>query len=214
VASHSDEVTLLVVEDDVELCHSIAVAAQTWTVPFARGGKPWRFSRIIQATSLNEGLRGLELRPDVMVLDIRLEKASGMGLATIATRMTPAPLILVASGEASAAEAFALAQTGVRGYLAKPFDLVELRLAIEAVANAPPNLAQLAPGQVGAHPIHAVQDTLKRAMLLEALTRTRGNYVRVAELLGVTRQAVQQMVSRYDLTEIVAALRETIRHEN
>src|SRR5262249_48487090 len=157
---------------DVELCRSIAAAALGWPVQLPQHGKPAHFTKIVQATTLDDGLRALELRPDVIVLDVRLGRASSIGLARIATRMAPAPLILVASGEASGVEAFALAQMGVRGYLAKPFDLAELRHAIEAVVSAPPDLAPLAPGHVGVRPIHTVQDTVKRAMLLEALTRT------------------------------------------
>jgi DNA-binding NtrC family response regulator len=40
---------------------------------------------------------------------------------------------------------------------------------------------------------------LGRAMLCEALRRTRGNYTHAAMLLGVRRQAVQQMVRRMEL---------------
>ena len=60
---------------------------------------------------------------------------------------------------------------------------------------------------IGAGRIWELQDRLGRGMLLEALRRTGANYTRAAELLGVKRQAVQQMVLRYDLEEWAASLR-------
>src|SRR5690242_6561365 len=51
-----------------------------------------------------------------------------------------------------------------------------------------------------------VLEGIRRAMLQEALNRTGGNLTKTASLLGVKRQAVQQMVSRYSLQERVREL--------
>jgi transcriptional regulator of acetoin/glycerol metabolism len=61
---------------------------------------------------------------------------------------------------------------------------------------------------VGQDGIFDVQDRLKRAMLREALVRTRGNYTHAAALLGVRRQAVQQMVQRFELSSWIMAARD------
>jgi transcriptional regulator of acetoin/glycerol metabolism len=45
-------------------------------------------------------------------------------------------------------------------------------------------------------------------MLREALVRTRGNYTHAAALLGVRRQAVQQMVQRFELSSWIMAARD------
>lgn len=60
---------------------------------------------------------------------------------------------------------------------------------------------------VGSNPIDQAQNRLKRAMLSEALGRTAGNFARAANLLGIKRQAVQQMVTRYELGEWATGLR-------
>lgn len=60
---------------------------------------------------------------------------------------------------------------------------------------------------IGAGRIWELQDRLGRGMLMEALRRTGANYTRAAQLLGVKRQAVQQMVLRYDVEQWAAALR-------
>ena len=57
----------------------------------------------------------------------------------------------------------------------------------------------VAPGIVGAVPMDVAQNLLKQAMLIEALQRTSGNLSQAGRLLGVTRQAIQQMLSRYNL---------------
>jgi transcriptional regulator with GAF, ATPase, and Fis domain len=69
------------------------------------------------------------------------------------------------------------------------------------------DLEHLAARLVGKHAVDRAQHRLKRAMLVEALSRTGGNYSRAARLLGVTRQAVQQMVGRYELQSFAEAAR-------
>lgn len=69
----------------------------------------------------------------------------------------------------------------------------------DAVAARLGALDSLAAELVGVAGVDLMQNRLKRAMLQEALTRTGGNLTRAAHLLGVRRQAVQQMVDRYDL---------------
>jgi DNA-binding protein Fis len=64
-------------------------------------------------------------------------------------------------------------------------------------------LDQMAASLVGVDGIFAVQQRLKRAMLVEALKRTAGNFTRAAGLLGIRRQAVQQMVAKLDLSSLV-----------
>jgi transcriptional regulator with GAF, ATPase, and Fis domain len=72
-------------------------------------------------------------------------------------------------------------------------------------------LERLARQLVGAGRVWEAQDRLTRGMLMEALHRTAGNYAQAALLLGVKRQAVQQMVSRFDLEAWTARLRTQTR---
>lgn len=47
--------------------------------------------------------------------------------------------------------------------------------------------------------VHDAQDIVRRAMLKEALRRVDGNLTHAASLLGVKRQAVQYMMTKYEL---------------
>jgi DNA-binding protein Fis len=63
---------------------------------------------------------------------------------------------------------------------------------------------------VGDVSVDAAQNTLKRAMLAEAVTRSSGNLTRAANLLGVKRQAVQQMLNRYEMRHWASSMRSKI----
>lgn len=68
-------------------------------------------------------------------------------------------------------------------------------------------LEHIAAKLVGSSSVDLAQNHVKRAMVCEALTRTRGNFTKAADLLGVRRQAIQHMVSRYDLRAWAANFR-------
>jgi len=63
---------------------------------------------------------------------------------------------------------------------------------------------------VGDVSVDAAQNTLKRAMLTEAITRSSGNLTKAAGLLGVKRQAVQQMLNRYEMRNWANTMRSSI----
>ena len=69
-------------------------------------------------------------------------------------------------------------------------------------------LERLAPALVGVGHVWEAKDRLARAMLMEALRQTRGNFTHAARLLGVRRQAVQQMIVRFDLEAWSTTLRD------
>ena len=72
---------------------------------------------------------------------------------------------------------------------------------------AAPSLSELARRAVGKHNLVDLVTSLKRSMLIEALTRSSGNIAVASELLGISRQAVQQMIQRADLQAWVRSLR-------
>jgi two-component system, response regulator RegA len=192
---------VLLVEDDLPLRDAIRAAASTWSVVIRQGASSSevRLSEIFVAASVKEAVALLDQRPALLIVDVRLNDESGLDVVRHAMRLESAPLVLAVSGQATAAEAFSLAALGVRGYLGKPFDLHELRAAVEGVFLEPPDLQPGAMAQVGHRPIHAVQDTVKVAMLKRALQLEEGNITRAAKRLGITRTAVQQMIDRYGL---------------
>ena len=68
-------------------------------------------------------------------------------------------------------------------------------------------LDHLAAALVGAGRVWEIQDRIARCMLMEALRQTAANYTRTALLLGVKRQAIQQMVVRFELEAWAGSLR-------
>jgi DNA-binding NtrC family response regulator len=192
---------LLLVEDDIPLRDAICAAASNWTIALSdtEGHRAVRLSDILVADSVNGAIELLPRRCDLLIVDVRLGDESGLAVVERALTLAPAPVVLAISGQATAREAFQLAALGVRGYLGKPFDLHELRAAIEGVLTTPPDLLPGAAAQVGHRPIHAVQDTVKLAMLRRALQLEDGNITHAARRLGITRTAVQQMIDRFGL---------------
>jgi transcriptional regulator of acetoin/glycerol metabolism len=69
------------------------------------------------------------------------------------------------------------------------------------------NLERLAERLVGQTDLDSVQTRLAEAMLVAALRRTSGNFTHAAALLGVSRQVIQHMVTRFNLREFAAGLR-------
>ncbi len=61
---------------------------------------------------------------------------------------------------------------------------------------------------VGRQPMQDFQSQVRRTMLEQALIRANGNLSRAAKMLGITRQGVQQMVSRYKLDGWLRELRQ------
>jgi transcriptional regulator with GAF, ATPase, and Fis domain len=69
-----------------------------------------------------------------------------------------------------------------------------------------PNLiAAAAAALVGSLGVDEVQHQIRQSMLAEALRQSQGNLTRAARLLGVTRQAVQQMLDRYQMRRPLSA---------
>lgn len=81
----------------------------------------------------------------------------------------------------------------------------------ENVDLVTPDLELLAGSLVGIHSLDSIRDHMNRVMLRIALKRTGGNYTGAARLLGVTRQSVQQMVSRFGLRDWNTTMRTSAR---
>jgi len=131
---------------------------------------------------------------DLVLVDIRLPDGSGVAIAEEAVKQYPLPRIVTLSGEATAREAFKLAQLGVVRFLAKPFTLDELIAIIESDRLEQERLAPIVRACVGQADLRDVQDDVRRTMVAEALAISKGNRSAAAKLLHVTRQAIQKII--------------------
>jgi two-component system, response regulator RegA len=146
------------------------------------------------STSAEAFARLAEREPDLVVADVCLPDGSALALLDATRQLVPEPFKIGISGQASAEQAFELAQLGVRAYLAKPFLLKDLLDAIDRVRTDPPPLDPVARAAVGRFSLREVASRVRRAMILEALARCHGSRSGAARLLNVTRQAIQQAV--------------------
>jgi len=176
----------LVVEDDVELGRALVRALEEW-------GAATTLAETVEAATR------LVANVELVVLDIGLPDGSGVTVAEKAAALRPAPLIIAFSGNATAEEAFRLGQLGVRGYLTKPLSLGDFTATVAALLEGAPNLAPFLVATVGREPFQKVLAGVRRTMAEQALARTGGNRTGAARLLGVTRQAVQNIIRDLDI---------------
>jgi DNA-binding response OmpR family regulator len=179
----------LVVEDDDVLGRAITRTLEQWG------------NTVTWCTTLQSALLAAAAAPDLVIIDVTLPDGSGVTLAQELSRQRPAPLVVAMSGQASASEAFQLGALGVRGYLPKPLSFTELTATIDSLLDAAPDLSPLLVASVGKRKFQDVQEQVRRTMTEQALALARGNRTEAAKLLGVTRQAVQQLIRNLDIPE-------------
>jgi DNA-binding response OmpR family regulator len=180
----------LVVEDDDVLGRAIVRALEEWG------------NTVVWTTTLAEGLAVAESGPDIVILDVGLPDGSGVTLAERLSQRRPAPIMIAMSGRASASEAFALGALGVRGYLSKPVSFSELVATIDSILERAPDLSPLLVASVGRRKFQDVQEQVRRTMTEQALALANGNRTEAARLLGVTRQAVQQLIRNLEIPPV------------
>ena len=181
-----DAMKALVVEDDVELGRALVRALEDW------GADTQLATSVAAAGTLVE-------KAELVVLDIALPDGSGVRIAERAAELRPAPLVIAFSGHATAEEAFRLGQLGVRGYLTKPLSLSDFTATVAALLAGAPDLAPFLVATVGREPFQKVLANVRRTMAEQALARSGGNRTGAARLLGVTRQAVQNIIRDLDI---------------
>jgi two-component system, response regulator RegA len=186
-ATMSPLMRALVVEDDDVLGRAITRALEEWG------------NEVTWCTTLADALTATRTPPDLVIIDVALPDGSGVTLARELSRQRPAPLVIAMSGRASASEAFQLGALGVRGYLPKPVSFTDLVATIDSLLETAPDLSPLLVASVGRRGFQDVQEQVRRTMAEQALAVARGNRTEAARLLGVTRQAVQQLIRNFDI---------------
>lgn len=152
----------------------------------------------VDAPSAIARLCATDLPPvDMVLTDVGLPQGSGIDVAVAAAALRPPPVVIAMSGAATAADGLALGHAGVAGFLAKPFtrdDLIEL---VDGLAERNPvELEVVVRRVVGEWAMPEILDSVRRTMVFEALTRAQGNKAQAAQLLGISRQHLQNILSR------------------
>jgi len=111
----SEEVKLLIVDDEIDMCETLAYAFQ---------GKGYRTDIATTGCQAAEKIRSASY--DLLVTDIRLPDESGMELVALVKDVSPDTAIIIITAFASVETAIRALNDGAYGYLIKPFDLKEL----------------------------------------------------------------------------------------
>jgi len=156
-----------------------------------------RAAEVVEAESLADGLACLASAcPDLVLFDVRLPDGSGVRLAEAASRLRPKPTLVAISGQATAAEAFALGHAGVAHFVTKPFTIDRLLGTIDAARRWVPELEPLVAESVGKRELLELVSLVRGTMVDQALAKAEGSRRGAAKQLGVSRQAVQQIVRK------------------
>lgn len=149
---------------------------------------------VVEADTVASARSKLVLGCDLVMVDVRLPDGSGVDVAEAAAMLTPAPLMMVLTGGATAQEGFALCELGALRFFSKPFSPEELLEAIETVTPPRIQLEAMLKTLVGRKDLRAVEHDVRHTMVSEALAVTGGNMTEAAKLLNIARQVLQHIV--------------------
>lgn len=152
---------------------------------------------VVSVGTVEEAIAALDTGVDLVITDIRLGQGSGVEVARAAASRHPAPPVIAISGFAEAGDGLELGKAGVAAFVAKPFTSEDI-LDVVAGLQAPRNfeLDAVVRRVVGDWPMPDVLDAVRRSMVFEALARSQGNKAQAALLLGISRQHLQNILSR------------------
>lgn len=125
---------------------------------------------VVTASSAEKGLSlSEEVRPDLVVLDVRLPGMDGLAAMELFRKRLPATPIIIITAFGDLATAVRAIEQGAFEYVLKPFDLHEIRAAVEralsaAQACATPAATPGLNGMLGVSP--AMQAVFKRIALV------------------------------------------------
>lgn len=174
---------VLIVEDNRALLRTLA---QAMTAQFAEV----RVARTVaEARAAVAGWT-----PELLVLDFELPDGTAPTVLDLAELREPTPVVIVISGRAGPIDSFALAQRGVRAFLAKPLTLPELEAAIERALGAAPDLAPHVRQTAGHRPLREVTDEVRDVLIDETLARSGGSRRGAARILATSRQLLQYLL--------------------
>lgn len=177
--------------------HSVMVVDDDLRLLALLEGALGREFQLVLCRDARSALEALKCHtPDMLLLDLALPDGDGFEVLEELSKHHPTPAVVVMSGTAAPAQSFRLAQLGVHSYLSKPFELFELREAIERAVHSPLSIEPQLRTLVGQRSIHEVEAEVRSTMLTEALARSGGSRRAAARLLSVSRQLVQHMLRK------------------
>src|SRR5262245_56086356 len=117
--------TLVIIEDEPVLARNVGKT-------FSRRG-----FTVHEAGTIAAGLRAVdEMRPEVVLLDLRLPDGSGLDALQRILALDPDVAVIMMTAYGSVSDAVQAMQHGARDFVLKPFELDEIRLRVERAVGA------------------------------------------------------------------------------
>jgi DNA-binding NarL/FixJ family response regulator len=119
----------VIIEDQSAICDMLAELIS----------KHGRYAVVGQAADGKSGIEiALNLRPDLLVLDVMMPGLSGIEVLRRINRALPATKVLIFSGKKEPHIIRSLVQEGIHGFVHKTDPLSEFRRAVDSLANGQP----------------------------------------------------------------------------
>lgn len=149
------------------------------------------FPRVCAAATAAEALRQLSRGFDVLLLNVELPDAPARDVLHAALAQRVAPMVVLLGRDPAPSVLFELARAGARAYLEHPLDVQRLLACIEPGSLQAELLRFVRPllGRLG---LKQIQGLVRQALMSEALSRAGGSRRSAAQLLCVTRPAIQK----------------------
>jgi len=148
------------------------------------------------ASTVRQAMQSLSPGLDLVLINAALPDAP-LGLVEAAFTLRTPPAIFVTGDAPEPHRVFELAKAGAHAYLAPPISAATLQARLCGL-SASPNLGQLVRPLLGHLGMKEILAHVRRALLIEALARSKGSRRSAAQLLGVTRPAIQKWLRGED----------------
>lgn len=152
------------------------------------------------ASTAQQAMQCLPLGFDLMLLNADVPEGA-LELVEAAFTLRHPPTIVVMGTRPDPWCVFELAKAGAHAYLMSPVSAASIHACLRAFSVST-HLMKLLRPLVGHLGMKEIQARVRRALLLEALARTNGSRRSAAQLLGVTRPAIQKWLRTFAADEM------------
>jgi DNA-binding NtrC family response regulator len=152
------------------------------------------------ASTAQQAIQCLPLGFDLMLLNADVPEGA-LELVEAAFTLRHPPTIVVTGTRPDPWCVFELAKAGAHAYLMSPVSAASVHACLRGFSVST-HLMKLLRPLVGHLGMKEIQARVRRALLLEALARTNGSRRSAAQLLGVTRPAIQKWLRTFAADEL------------
>lgn len=152
------------------------------------------------ASTAEQAMQCLPLGFDLMIVNADLPEGA-LELVEAAFTLRQPPMIMVTGAKPDPQCVFELAKAGAHAYLVPPVSAAAIHACLRGFSVSS-HLVKLLRPLVGHIGMKEIQARVRRALLLEALARSNGSRRSAAQLLGVTRPAIQKWLRTLNADEL------------